>query len=269
MGRFDGVLLCSDFDGTVFSDGHVLPPRNRAALDHFVAQGGWFTVATGRTQHTFRPYAHLVPCNAPAILSNGSVLYDLDREEILLETQLDARAGEDLAALCRAIPELALEAYCGTEIYAHNPNWITQAHMVKVSAHYTLRPIAHMPAPWLKALLQQERPVLERAKAWLLEYCGDRYEAIFSNPNYLEITAKGSTKGGLALELARRLGVAREDLYCVGDNENDLSMLAVSQIPFAPGDCAAEVRAIGPRLLCPCDEGAMGDLVEILEGIYR
>lgn len=57
MGRFDGVLLASDFDNTlIYTEDALrsgvpvppLPPRNRQALEWFMTEGGRFTVATGR-----------------------------------------------------------------------------------------------------------------------------------------------------------------------------------------------------------------------------
>lgn len=97
---------------------------------------------------------------------------------------------------------------------------------------------------------------------------GDRYEAIFSNFHMLELTGKGTTKGGMVLTLSQRLGVRQEDLYCVGDNQNDLPMLAVSAVPFAPGDCAQEVKDSGAHLLPPSEEGAIAGLVEELDKRY-
>ena len=76
MGKFDGVLLVSDFDDTLYDSHCQVPRRNLEALDRFLAQGGRFTVATGRAHRTFAPYVHLAPVNAPVVLSNGSAIYD-------------------------------------------------------------------------------------------------------------------------------------------------------------------------------------------------
>ena len=72
----------------------------------------------------------------------------------------------------------------------------------------------------------------------------------------------------MALELSRLLGVDRKDLYCVGDNQNDLSMLAVSAVPYAPGNCTREVRESGAVILPSCEEGAIAGLIEILDKKY-
>ena len=70
--------------------------------------------------------------------------------------------------------------------------------------------------------------------------------------------------------VARLLGVAPAHVYCVGDNQNDIPMLALSAIPFAPANCAQEVRDWegGARILCHCNDGVIGDIVEILDGMY-
>ena len=39
MGKFDGVLLVSDFDDTLYDSHHQVPERNRRALDYFRSQG--------------------------------------------------------------------------------------------------------------------------------------------------------------------------------------------------------------------------------------
>ena len=48
MGKFDGLLLVSDFDDTLYDFHHRIPPRNLEALGRWIGQGGRFTVATGR-----------------------------------------------------------------------------------------------------------------------------------------------------------------------------------------------------------------------------
>lgn len=125
-----------------------------------------------------------------------------------------------------------------------------------------------MPTPWSKVILQQDEPYLRRVQARLLSLWGDRCEAIFSNRYLLEMTAKGCNKGAMVDRVARLLGIAPQNLYCMGDNQNDIPMLALAAIPFAPANCAREVRDWGARLLGSCDEHAVAQAIEILDGVY-
>ena len=147
MGKFDGLLLVSDFDDTLYDSHHRVPPRNLAAINYWLREGGRFTVATGRAYTTFAPYVHLAPINAPVVLSNGSAIYDFHTDTMLVETQLDPRAPQDFQALMDAIPSLGMEAYHGEDIYVYRPNYVTYGHMRKVGTDYTVAPIADMPTP--------------------------------------------------------------------------------------------------------------------------
>ena len=85
MGKFTGLLLASDYDNTLTYTEEALrlctpmPPvsdANQAALRHFMAEGGIFSVATGRAKPAFEAVAHGVPMNGPTILFNGAAIYD-------------------------------------------------------------------------------------------------------------------------------------------------------------------------------------------------
>ncbi len=109
---------------------------------------------------------------------------------------------------------------------------------------------------------------LRRVQQYLLERWGGDYEAIFSNKYLLELTDKGSNKGAMVAKVARMLSIPPERVYCIGDNQNDIPMLALSAIPFAPANCAPEVKQWGARILGACEESCVAQIVDILDHIY-
>lgn len=268
MGKFDGVLLATDYDDTFCPPSGVVPRANLEAVEHFKSEGGLFTVATGRAHRTFAPQLFQTPVNVPAILSNGAQLYDFEADRMLLETPVPATIVDDLLELFALEPRLSLEAYHGETVYMWNPgDWVFY-HLKKTGTSATPAPVREMPQPWIKAILENDHDVLLPAQDYILSHWGDRYEAIFSNSHMLEITAKGATKGGMVLELAKRLGIRRENLYCMGDNQNDIPMLEISAIPFAPAGSAKVVRDWGATLLPPCEEGAVAAAIRELDRRY-
>ncbi len=269
-GKFSGVMLISDYDDTLYGTRLHVSQEDRAAIRSFMERGGLFTVATGRARKTFSPQVEKedIPLNAPAILSNGATVFDYQKQELVRRTYLPDRVLEDMEDLCRAFPELGFEAYYQNEIYVHNPNNVTRMHMERVNMEYTQIPIREMPLPLTKIILEQDNPVLLQVQRWLRERVGDSYEVIFSNRYLLELTAKGSHKGGSALWLADHLGIAREHLYCVGDNQNDLPMLEAARIGFAPANCVPLLKEWGARLVRSCDDGCVASVIEILDRMY-
>ncbi|NCB63643.1 MAG: HAD-IIB family hydrolase [Clostridia bacterium] len=285
MGKFDGVLLASDFDDTLYSSnltgpdsparqetdqgtGPILTSENHAALEYFIAQGGRFTVATGRSKRTFVRYVGRIPMNAPAILANGAVIYDFDAGKELYHATLRPQVAGDSKALAAAFPTLGFELQFDDAVYIYRPNDITWLHLKRLGLDYQECALEEMPTPWTKLVIQDHHGSLLEAQRYLNERWGDYYEPIFSNAHLLELTSKGSTKGGMVLRVAERLGISREHIYCIGDNQNDIPMLAVSAIPFAPANCAREVRDWGATLLGTCEENCVAQLVEILDRRY-
>ena len=243
-------------------------PANLTALEYFTREGGIFTVATGRAHPTFAPHAGCAPINAPVVLSNGSALYDFREDRMVYETFLPQRVREDLEQVARDIPEIGFEAYNHDDIYVYQPNFVTRRHLSRAGATAAEVPIAQMPLPWSKVILQQRNEILLETQRYMLQRWAEHYEVIFSNAVLLELTRKGSNKGGMVAYLAHYLGMDPKKIYCVGDNQNDIPMLAISAIPFAPSNCAQEVKDWGATILCHCDDGVIGDIVERLDRKY-
>lgn len=53
---------------------------------------------------------------------------------------------------------------------------------------------------------------------------------------YVEIFDKNASKGIALAELAKHLGIKKEEVACIGDGENDLTMFAESGMRFAMGN---------------------------------
>ena len=281
MGRFDGVLLASDFDNTlIYTEealmrGEPIPPlpeRNRQALEHFMAEGGRFAVSTGRALAAFEKYAALVPMNAPGVICNGAAIYDFAKGEYLV-TRPAGRAGPGAGpAGAGPFPQAAVEAYhIDNVIHAVHPNEITRhhEHLTKVARDGGALPAGRAPAPGEAPLRGVPRdaagdPGLSADQGW-----GGDYELIFSGQSLLEMTAKGANKGGMVRRLAELLGIRREHVYCVGDEANDLPMLRWAAEGFAPANCIPAVRESGATIVSHARDGALADVVEILEKKYR
>ena len=270
MGKFDGVLFFADYDDTLYNSRRTVSAENRAAIRWFIENGGRFSIATGRAHRTFTPQIQReqLTLNAPVVLSNGAAIYDYASGRYLLESCLPAEARGWMERLCGRFPALGFEAYHGEDIYVHNPNRVTREHLAKVGGTQIPCPIGAMPTPWSKVIVQQEKLYLEQARDQLLAWYGGRCEAIFSNAYLLEVTAKGCDKGAMVARVAELLYVKPGDLYCIGDNENDIPMLARSAIPFAPANCAQAVKDWGARVLGHCDEHAVAQALSVLDALY-
>ena len=280
MGKFDGVLLASDFDNTLIytsgalHSGQPIPPlseENRRALEYFMANGGRFCVATGRALAAFEPLASLVPMNAPCVLCNGAAIYDFSSGEYLEFATLDEVARTRVQQVLDAIPDAASEAYnLGNTIYAVHPNQYTRDHerITTVTCTEAVS-MEDVPLPLGKVLFEGTNETLKQVRQYFMEQGWARdYELIFSNTTLLEMTRRGATKGGMLLRLAGLLGISPEHTYAAGDEANDVSMLIAAAEGFAPANCSDAVRGCGATIVSDTREHAMADIIEILDSRY-
>ena len=281
MGKFDGVLLVSDFDNTlIYTEGALLagteiPPlsaRNREALECFMAGGGRFALATGRALASILPFAPEVPMNAPGVVCNGAAIYDFAQGEYLVTSVLNEKSRERGQEILERFPTMACEAYhIENTIHAVHPNAITYQHQHITHVAVEVKPsLLDVPLPLGKLLFEDEAPVLHRLQEYLLAqpWAGE-YELIYSARNLFEMTRRGANKGGMVRELARRLDVRPGNIYCVGDQANDIPMLAVAAQAFAPANCIGAVREFGATIVADAEHDALAEVVERLEERYR
>ena len=274
-GKFSGVLLASDYDNTLLNTEVARTPgvptphlsrRTREALERFMDQGGRFALATGRALASIAKFIDEVPTNCPAIICNGAALYDFRKGEYLDCIFLE----EDVRRYCQEIldasPGTAMEAYpLESVIHAVRPNRFTKQHenltLTSVQAHDSL---LEVPGPVTKMMFENDHQVLLGIQEILLRqsWIGS-CEVFFSAPTLLELTRKGANKGGMVRRLAKRLGVRH--VFCAGDEANDIPMLTLAEEGFAPENCIPEVRACGATIVRHAREGAIGDVVELLD----
>ena len=65
MGKFDGILICTDLDGTLLRSDKTISRENLEAIEHFKSEGGYFTFITGRMPYFVGDMLEKARPNAP------------------------------------------------------------------------------------------------------------------------------------------------------------------------------------------------------------
>ena len=234
MGKFSGVLIASDYDNTmVYTEGALksggpLPSvsrENREAVEYFMAEGGTFSVATGRALPSFSRVREGVPMNGPTVLFNGAAIYDFAQQRYLYTAFLPESVRGHICRLLEDLPETALEIYHDDDsIHAINPNEITYHHLhLTHSPTVALASMEEVPSPISKLLFEEAEPRMTALREYIARQSwSTEYEVVPSNPYLLELTARGANKGGMVRRLAQMLEIRQENVYCVGDHANDI-----------------------------------------------
>ena len=154
-------------------------------------------------------------------------------------------------------------------VHAVRPNEYVRRHEHLTHVGTEEKPsLLEVPLPLGKFIFEDDHATLQAARRRMTEWGWDAdYEIVFSRDNLLEVTAKGANKGGMVLRLAERLGIAREDVCCMGDEANDLSMLRAAGHAFAPANGTDAVKAVS-TVVSHAESRAVADVVDLLDRLY-
>ena len=84
----------------------------------------------------------------------------------------------------------------------------------------------------------------------------ETYLKSFLPPRIIDCHAPGVSQGNAARLLQQKLG--KKTLVCVGDEQNDLTMLDMADYSFVPADSPLAGRY---ETVCPCGDGAVADVI--------
>ena len=177
MGKFDGILIASDMDGTLLNDERTIGAETIEALEYFTANGGHFSLATGRTRPGTAAYRRILPCNGPGVYLNGAIICDETTEQIVYMEGLDDRAKELARKVMQRFPHIGIEVFLLDKSYVCNMCDVTRQHFVNLDIPYILcglDDIAEPTSEWGKINFTGEHEQVEEVKQFV-DYMQDRW----------------------------------------------------------------------------------------------
>ncbi len=263
--KFNNVLLASDFDGTLKNDDGIITEDVKDAISHFMKNGGFFTVCTGRIYQGFHLYSPEY-INAPVLLGNGAMAYDYEKQEVIFNDAIGDEGLDAVNDILRHFPEISIEFYNFNKVCAINLNKHSQQHFTSQGIDFEIVEVPEdAPLPWTKVMIaahghsKEVQDILEKyPEINFLRTTGD----------YVEILKKGVDKGTGLLKLAKALGCRQSDTYAAGDGYNDVEMLVASAGSFVPENGSQEAISVAKYITRSNNNGCIAHAIEILEDIY-
>ena len=269
---FSDILLTVDYDRTLTAPDSSIPERNLEAIRYFIANGGAFTINTGRSVPMTKLFRDIVPVNAPLLLYNGSAAYDPRQDKLSFCHAIDLDMGETVRWCMERFPDMTVEVQ-GVDAhyrFSENPMWDAFSDHNHCARGFA-RPEDDLGIFLKFSLYGQIRDVtvadlyngssgeiarMNEVEQILKSHFGDRCEVFRAATRIIDVHAKGVSKARAARELQQRLG--RKILVCVGDGENDVSMLCSADFAFSPADGVVADRFAN---VCPCGDGAVAEVI--------
>lgn len=244
-------LICIDMDGTLLNNKHQVSERNKEAIKRATEKGVNVAVTTGRLFTSAKFYAGLIGVKTPIISCNGAFIREKDDDRVIYESVL---TDDQIERVYDVIKKYDIElAYYNTSDTVISEKIVPEEHGYKVmnrmmgdSKEKVLfsegidfkNSFEKYKGHILKAIcIENNEKKLEnlfKAKEELKRY--DDLEVVSSYINNFEVMNKGTSKGNAVKVLTDMLHINKEEVICIGDSENDLSMIEFAGLGIAMGN---------------------------------
>lgn len=250
MARYDGILLCSDFDGTLFCKDKI-SKENGKAIKYFQDNGGLFTIVSGRFPEDIMKRADRFMPNTYVIGLNGAVIFDHNTGKRIYKNTMPEGTQQFAEKVFNENPEIKKIGFHSFDTY-YPFTRVTWQGGVMVD---DLTKILYM-------VDEKDSDSVTEKISKMTDM--SKYSVSRSWITCIELLSAESTKGRSVRRLSKMLGKRAELLVCVGDYENDISMIKEADIGYAVGNAAAAVKAVADRVTVPYDQHAIERIISEL-----
>ena len=265
-------LICIDMDGTLLSSHHEVSEENKQAIMKAVDKGVHVAITTGRLYRNAKLYAKQIGLNTPIIASNGSYIGGTHGEEIYKNTI----SRDDLNEFFQLMTKLNLYWYVSTSdrlisthpfpetnVYHALNKTLDKSEQVPLEVAESIDDIFNRYGDQiLKAVCVEsdDLELLAHAKAHM-KSSSDDLEIVSSWFNNFEVLKQGSSKGQAVKALTAYFNLSSEDVMCLGDSENDLSMITYAGLSVAMGNATDQIKQAAHHITTTNDDSGVAKAI--------
>jgi len=267
-------MIAIDLDGTLLNSEKKISAQNKTALRHAMEKGVKIVICSGRIYAFAGKYAREVGSKEPVITCNGAVIRSTDTGEVLFSRPLSTTDCLKVIELCHE-EDIYFHFYTDDTMYAEKLErsalniWKRNMELPEEE-----RINLQITDDAGKILKSSDKPPIKLVAisddAGKLSRVREKAERIgsvdvtSSGSNNFEVVAKGINKG-MALEfLSGKLGINRNEIIAIGDNENDAPMLRYAGMAVAMGNADKAIKDMADFVTLTNDEDGVAEAIKKL-----
>ncbi|MDH4063927.1 MAG: HAD-IIB family hydrolase [Acidobacteriota bacterium] len=267
----DVRLIAIDIDGTLLDSRGRIPEENIAAVAAALDAGVHVVLVTGRSFPFARAVAGALPDAVTLIVSNGAIERTMDGRTVVrrLLARETARRVLSHTQPFRHASAVLFDREVGGHVVAESMDWDHPhrrgywerhqhfiGHASPLDASLTEDPIQVM----FNGDVQTMREVFASIEGLEgLSVCRTEYER--RDFSLVDVTAPTATKGQALAWRAAGLGLEPSQVMAIGDNLNDLEMLASAGVPVIMGNAVDALRHRGWHETATHDEAGVAQAI--------
>lgn len=267
-------LFAMDLDGTSLDSNSILREETIKALKKLDENGIKFVFTSGRAMPSVRYLMSLTGIDNPSVTNNGALAY-INKENIIYQNPLKYEEVEELIKFSEEnklfYQFYDMDTYYSNRIWPerfdHLENNSLYGMNYQVNFSFSTDPLKELKLRKNSAFKfqifpniknpEEERKILEKVDLM------DLYPTT-SAFGMVEIMQKNVDKFNGLSEIGNFLGISKEEMAAIGDQDNDIPMLKNVGLSFAMGNAIDEVKEIADYIVSTNDDFGLVDAINIV-----
>lgn len=267
-------LFAMDLDGTSLDSNSILREETIKALKKLDENGIKFVFTSGRAMPSVRYLMSLTGIDNPSVTNNGALAY-INKENIIYQNPLKYEEVEELIKFSEEnklfYQFYDMDTYYSNRIWPerfdHLENNSLYGMNYQVNFSFSTDPLKELKLRKNSAFKfqifpniknpEEERKILEKVDLM------DLYPTT-SAFGMVEIMQKNVNKFNGLSEIGNFLGISKEEMAAIGDQDNDIPMLKNVGLSFAMGNAIDEVKEIADYIVSTNDDFGLVDAINIV-----
>lgn len=251
-------MVCIDMDGTLIGKKRHISQKNKDVIKKAHELGVEIVVTTGRIYNNAAYFSHILGVKSPVIAANGAIVRDKDTDKIIYEGTIPSEKCLEIAEVLNRY-KVSFQFYTSDTIYCSNliSKIASELFMTKQIGYEMLK-IRYVMVKnieqWKEILEKNEGKIdkcitlgLKPGKVKEIRKVLSEMKDISiygSGKRSIEINYKEVSKGNAVKSLAEYYGISADEIICIGDNENDISMIKYAGLGIAMENAIDEVKSV-------------------------
>ena len=283
-------LIAIDLDGTLLNSYGQVSERNREALKKAQEQGIEIVLASGRSTNSVKNIAKDLENNNYVICGNGSLIYDLQKEEIIYDKFIDRKKALQIIQICEQ-NSIYYNVYTENMVIAktlsNNVLFYHHENANKPDNKKTKINLVDNIYDYIQSLENENilkftisdqsniifnsiiKKLREVKNIDVLDVAHMSRKVIKSGTEeieiayyYTEITSENVDKWNSIEWLIERLNINKDEVIAIGDNVNDKLMIENAGLGVAMGNSAPYIKEIADKVVANNNEDGVAETIE-------
>jgi Cof subfamily protein (haloacid dehalogenase superfamily) len=239
--------LFSDVDGTLIKHkSNSIDKNTIQKIKHFINAGNKFYMATGRDDNDIKFLEEKMGISCDYRISQNGTIITSKEGVVIYENHIPNEIAQNVATYLYSLPNIIVEVSDSQKRYgiAKRPpefhaefteKLIILDNIIECISNKTINPIIFL-------ILEENENTFTLIKRYISEHFSG-LTAVVTAPGTLEILNAQSSKGNAINFLSKKLNITNNNnIYVVGDNDNDISMFQKYSNSFAMKEAKPQVK---------------------------